>query len=100
MLCNDGKPPELYRKIDFHSKHNDRQVNSHVKTFLASWMANIDFQLVVDLGKVVNYLIKYVTKPEKDMNDGIYHTIKKSTHDNLNAGESVKTVLQNKWGSY
>ena len=40
---NDGKPPELYRKIEFHSKRNDRWVNSHVKNVLASWMANIYF---------------------------------------------------------
>ena len=46
------------------------------------------------LGKVVNHLTKYVTKHEKDMSDGVYHTIKKLMHNNLNAGNSVKTVLQ------
>ena len=56
-------------------------------------MANIYFQLVLDLGKVVNYLTKYVNKPEKDMSDGMYHTIKKLMHENLNSGKSVKTVL-------
>ena len=59
----DGKPPELYRQIEFYSKCNEYWVNIHVKTFLASWMDNIDFQLVVDLRKIVNYLKKYVTKP-------------------------------------
>ena len=57
-------------------------------------MANIDFQSVIDLGKAVNYLTKYVTKPDKDMSYGMHHTIKLLIHEHLNSGKSVKTVLQ------
>ena len=42
-------------------------MNTHVETFLYSWMAKIEFRLVVDLVKVITYLTKYVTKPESDM---------------------------------
>ena len=45
-------------------------------------MANIYLQLAVDLDKVLNYLTKYVTRHEKDMSDGMYHTIKKLMHEN------------------
>ena len=66
---------ELYYKIDCVNKRNDRWMNTHVETFLDSWMANIDFQVVIDLVKVVSYLIKYVTKSESDMSKGMLYVI-------------------------
>ena len=63
---------EIYYKIDCVNKRNDRWTNTHVETFLESWMANIDFQVVIDLGKVIDYLTKYVTKPESNMSKGIF----------------------------
>ena len=53
--------------IDLKSRRNDYWVNSHNKTALQSWMANIDMRLVCDIGKVVDYLTKYITKTEKTL---------------------------------
>ena len=56
-------------------------------------MANCDVWLVVDLGKVIQYLTKYVTKPEKDMSVGMCHLIKTILYRIFNVGLSVKATL-------
>ena len=61
---------------------------------LESWMANCDIRLVVDLGKVIQYLTKYVTKTEKNMSVGMCHLVKTILHNSLNLGHSVKSTLR------
>ena len=46
---------EIIRRI------NDRWFNSHIRPILEFWQTNIDFQLVLDVGKVVDYMPKYAT---------------------------------------
>ena len=41
------------------------------------WLANHDVQLVLDVGKVVDYMSKYVTKPEVSMTKGFQRAINK-----------------------
>ena len=38
-----------------------------MRGLVESLLANMDFQLVVDIDKVIVYMIKYVTKPEIGM---------------------------------
>ena len=84
---------ERYTKIECWCKRNDRWMNTHVSCMLEAWMANCDVWLVVDLGKVIQYLTKYVTKPEKDMSVGMCHLVKTILHRSLNVGLSVKATL-------
>ena len=85
---------ERYTKIECWCKRNDRWMNTHVSCMLEAWMANCDVRLVVDIGKVIQYLTKYVTKPEKDMSVGMCHLIKTILHTSLNVGVSVKSTLR------
>ena len=39
-------------------------MNPHCRVFLEQWQANIDFRLTIDVGKIVLYMTKYVTKTE------------------------------------
>ena len=58
------------------------------------WMANMDFQLVVDVDKVIAYMTKYVTKPEfeisSNMTKMILHVINKAHIDGLTTKEIKK----------
>ena len=35
------------------------------------WLANMDFQLMVDIGKVIAYMIKHITKPEIEISSSM-----------------------------
>ena len=69
-------------------------MNTHVETFLDSWMANIDFQVVVDLGKVIAYLTKYLTKPDSDTSKGMFYVIKGILTRTLHRGKTVGNTSQ------
>ena len=58
------------------------------------WMANIDFWMVVDLGRLIAYLTKNVTKPESDMLKGMACLIEGVLTQTLHRGETVGNTLQ------
>ena len=64
---SDGNAPEFTYELSMNSIRNDRWLNSHMHGVIQVWLANMDFQLVVDVNKVVNYMTKYVCKPEMEM---------------------------------
>ena len=68
---SDGNAPELTYELCMNSKRNDRWLNSHMHGVMQVWLANMDFQLIVDVNKVVNYMTKYVCKPEVEMSKGL-----------------------------
>ena len=47
--------------------HYDRVV-THIPNFLRLWRANVEASLIYDLRKVVKYIAKYASKPEKKSN--------------------------------
>ena len=51
-------------RIELAKRTNDRHLNSHWRSIIEAWQANIDIQLIVDSVKVVQYTTKYVTKSE------------------------------------
>ena len=57
-------------------------------------MANKDFRVVIDLGKFVAYLTKYVTKPKSDIIKGMIYIIKGVITQTLYRDESVENNLQ------
>ncbi len=82
----EGNPSFAY-ELCMNSLRNDRWVNSHMRGLMELWRANSDFQLVVDIDKVITYMTKYVTKPEiemsSNMNKMILKIINKLHHDAL-----------------
>ena len=70
--------PALGYNIQMNSLRNDMLFNSHMREFIKFWLANMDFQLVVDIDKVIPYMTKYVTKQEIETSSGMNKTIKKS----------------------
>jgi len=57
--------------------HYDRVV-SHITNFLRLWRANVEASLIYDLRKVVKYVAKYASKPEKKsnpVNDSFKHIL-------------------------
>ena len=83
----------LRYRIELMTKRNDRWLNSHNRKFLESWMANMDFRLVVDIGKVMEYLTKYVTKAEKSLTRGMEFLVRAIMKANyLDASDTLTTL--------
>jgi len=60
---SDGNGTEFTYELSMNFICNDRWLNSHMYDLMQIWLTNMDFQLVVDVNKVVNYMTKYVCKP-------------------------------------
>ena len=58
-------------------KRNDNWLNSHIRPLLEFWQVNVDFQLIIDSGKVARHVTKYVTKAESSMTKGVAAMIRK-----------------------
>ena len=71
-------------------ERNDQWLNSHIRPVLEVWMANIDIQVIVDNGKVIEYLTKYMTKAETMNEVGIKRMFKNI----LNQTSSVNATPQ------
>ena len=63
-------------------------------------MTNIEFWMVVDLGKEIAYLTKYVTKPESDMSKGMCYVIKGVLTRTLQRGETIGNTLRKIMGKF
>ncbi|MFM8622001.1 MAG: DUF6570 domain-containing protein, partial [Holophagaceae bacterium] len=50
--------------IDIFAKRNDMWINIHCRVFGLGWLANFDLRLTIDIGKILQYMTKYVTKTE------------------------------------
>jgi len=64
-------------RIEVVTKKNDKWLVSHLKPFLESWCANLDYQICVNHGKVFDYMTKYATKAKLLMIKGIASMIRK-----------------------
>ena len=51
-------------KMELYSNQNDQYLNPQSRPFIMEFKANMDIRLTIDIGKVVNYMCKYVTKSE------------------------------------
>ena len=65
-------------------QRNDKWMNSHVRPIFEVWLANIDIQLIIDKGKVIEYLTKYMTKVETINETGIKRMFTKLLDQNAN----------------
>ena len=51
-------------EVSVEPRRNDPLLNCHSRALVQTWRANVDFQLVHDRGKVIEYLAKYISKAE------------------------------------
>ena len=91
---SDGNAPEFTYELCMNSKRNDKWLNSHMHGVMQVWLANMDFQLVVDVNKVVNYMTKYVCKPEVEMSKGLSKMVENLINIGHQTGLGTKGVLK------
>jgi len=70
------KTKTLRYRIKLLSKRNDRWLNSHMQSVMEVWGANMDFQLILDPGMVVDYMTKYVTKADSSHGPQVARALK------------------------
>jgi hypothetical protein len=63
-------------------------------TLMGYWRDNMDVRLTIDLGKIVQYMAKYVTKAESTTTKEGTNLMQCVMKDNLANGSTVKTVLK------
>lgn len=66
-------------------RFNDQRISNHNNYQLKFWRANVDFTLLYDYQKVVNYVTKYASKSEKSSN------VYKSSFQRIFSDELIKT---------
>jgi Helitron helicase-like domain at N-terminus/PIF1-like helicase len=54
----------IHTTIEMIPKRNDKWLNSNCPPLFCNWQANIDVRLTIDVGKIVSYMTKYITKTE------------------------------------
>ena len=84
--------------LDIVEKRNDGWLNSHIRPVMEVWQANVDFQLVIDTGKIASYMTKYVTKSEpnltrKSMKTAAAAILDKCIEDGLPALVALKRIM-------
>ena len=89
---------EKHTKIEVKPKRNDRWLNSHMAHLMTVWRANMDMQLTIDLGKVVGYMTKYVTKTEASMTRGARRMVNRILQNTVDEGQSVEHALKKTMG--
>ena len=89
---------EVKFRIEIVRRINDRHLNSHSRPLLESWQANMDMQLIVDSGKVVDYMTKYVTKTEAASTKTITRMMRKLLKSSTEEGLPISSVLKRTMG--
>ena len=64
VVQTKGRRGGIRTKMELYTKRNDKFLNAHCRAFLMAFKANMDIRLTIDIGKVVQYMCKYVTKTE------------------------------------
>jgi hypothetical protein len=80
--------------IEMVTRRNDAWINGHDPFVLMFWQANVDCQLIVDLGKVSLYMSKYVTKTEADCSKSMASIMKRIMVQAVAEGRNVQFVLR------
>jgi hypothetical protein len=90
---SDGEK-QYVTHIELFTPRDDGWINSYMPALMGQWRANMDVRLTIDLGKIVQYMAKYVTKAESTITKGGEALMRRVIKDNLNIGSSVDTVLR------
>ena len=71
---------------------NDPCLNSHNRTMLQHWRANVDIQMIIDVTACARYLAKYVSKSEP-RSKAASKVFSKCIH-NLPSTSSTSTIIR------
>ena len=84
------------KKVKFVSARNDKRLNKYNPYIIQTWRANIDIAVlscsVLSKQALVNYLAKYISKPEKESQSMI--DLLKGLMTNSEGDETAKSILQ------
>ena len=80
-------------RIELVTRRNDRHLNCHVRVFFECWQANIDFQIILDSGKVCEYMTKYVCKCEPSSIRMLLYMMRKISEKAMLDGQPMSSVL-------
>ena len=85
-----GKGEKKRRKyqIEIVPNRNDRWLNSHSRAILEVWKANMDMQLILDPGKVADYMTKYVTKADVQLTKSTERLFKTTLERSVSEGRA------------
>jgi hypothetical protein len=93
VKLKDGNE-EIRCQLEMKPKRNDGWLNSHMDPLLTLWRANFDLQLTIDVGKITNYMTKYMTKSEAKQSKGAQAMIRRIMRQALDEGKSTEYVLR------
>ena len=94
-----GTKEKVHRmNFDMVSKRNDMWLNSHLRPFLESWKANVDFRLTIDIGKITAYMTKYVTKAEQLSSKGAQSLMRRMVNSVVESGQTIQSGLKRTMG--
>jgi hypothetical protein len=85
-------------KLEIMSKRNDRWLNSHMDPLMRVWRANMDMQLTINLGKVIGYMTKYVTKMEASLTKGAQAMMARVLTKSIADGHTAQHALRKGMG--
>ena len=80
--------------MDILQPTNDGWVNPHCRVFLEHWQANIDFRLTIDVGKIVGYMTKYITKSDTSNNAKTDRFLTSTLKHHCNSNDSTTKILR------
>ena len=61
----------LITRLELLTKCNDVWLNSYCYPIMQGWQDNMDMWLKIDMGKITDYMTKYIIKSEKLSNNNI-----------------------------
>ena len=65
---------KLVKDTPIYGTAEEKYINNYNPTILRAWQANMDIQYVTNINVVVNYILGYVTKPERELRPTEIHT--------------------------
>ncbi len=81
--------------MEIVTKRNDHFVNSRICSVTEGWPANTDFQLVLDPGKVAEYMTtKYFTKADTQMGNRVSMISENALKRSMQRGDAVSGALR------
>ena len=76
------------------STRHDNWLHSPIGPLLESWKAIVDFQLIIDSGKVTRHVTKIVTKAESSITKGGTTVVSSMTRIIIREGLGVQTAIK------
>lgn len=89
-----GKDTIHHYRLELVPGRNNSWLNSHFRPVFESWRANVDFQLIIDVGKVTGYMTKYVTKTGTRVTQHVASMMKKILSATIEGNEMVVMALK------